>query len=696
LIDADSDGVLDLVVGTSTGIRFFKGDAVASSQGGTPPLSATTFSEVVGSSSPFDGVGVGVDAMPTAFLVDGALHFLVGNRLGDLTHLVPQSDGGAVRYTAEPAGPFSTVTVNGASAPFSADLNNDSLPDLILGQANGQLAFFPNIGSASAPGFAAPAAGLSLCEQGASAPCLLGSAAAALDAGDASAPAFADWDGDGDLDLWVGAADGVVYFYENIGTPSTPMFVRHDDSGTFPFAGLSLSGYAHPFVADLDADGDLDMLAGASDGRLHQFLSGDSDSAELLSGEALPYRLGPRVGVRLQLPLAMDAEAVPYGSAERAAFEAIFTQALRLALRLSEQGLDASVVQSAAGSLIVTFDLFVVDARLGGVPLESAEELACELEQPGGGALAQTDLDGLLVSGAALMRVLALSGERVPVACPPPPPYYLYALLAICGLLACCFLCVLLCCADLVSRGLLGRWLQLTCTHSSPTVPFLYLPREQREAIRQQRRQPHKYRGGRAEAIALNNITIHPVAAPVVRGWHGGAHPRGQHCWDNSAGAAKLVVALQGGIELAAGTEALVLALAVHGTDLSSAAEGATVVEPGRRTGATRSRARVEERTSWYAYASARSEDGARISEAQPRRDEGPPEPTPIAPSWNLPWGSRGVLQLRRDTARTPAPTVRQASPDRGSVPDATRAALGKPPERGSTSSSQRARALHT
>ena len=44
-------------------------------------------------------------------------------------------------------------------------------------------------------------------------------------AGDA-APVAADWDGDGVLDLLVGAEDGSVVWYRNAGTPRAPKLER--------------------------------------------------------------------------------------------------------------------------------------------------------------------------------------------------------------------------------------------------------------------------------------------------------------------------------------------------------------------------------------------------------------------------------------------------------------------------------------
>ncbi|WP_168537082.1 S-layer family protein, partial [Anabaena sp. UHCC 0253] len=83
------------------------------------------------------------------------------------------------------------------------------------------------------------------------------------DVGIAAAPTLADIDGDGDLDAFVGNDAGNTLFFRNTGTAAAPTFTLE---ATNPFGLRNVGIFAVPTLADIDGDGDLDAFVGNNDG----------------------------------------------------------------------------------------------------------------------------------------------------------------------------------------------------------------------------------------------------------------------------------------------------------------------------------------------------------------------------------------------------------------------------------------------
>ena len=92
------------------------------------------------------------------------------------------------------------------------------------------------------------------------------------DVGSNSSPTLADIDGDGDLDLTVGAADGHLFFFANTGTASAPVFESRTGAAN-PFDSITVTGFSAPAFLDVDHDGDVDLVLGSADGTLRYFQS---------------------------------------------------------------------------------------------------------------------------------------------------------------------------------------------------------------------------------------------------------------------------------------------------------------------------------------------------------------------------------------------------------------------------------------
>ncbi len=243
--DIDGDGDLDAFVGIATGDTYFVQN--------TGTASAAAFAAQF--ANPFGLVGVAGTSSPTLVDIDGDgdLDIFVGDYSGDTVFFENTGTGTAPAFGPSSANPFGLTagaSINRASPEF-VDLDGDGDLDVYIGELYGAY-IFDNTGSATAPAFSPGFTPTGFY--------LFGYYR--------TNPSFADLDGDGDFDAFIGEQNGDTLFFPNVGTPMAPSFAA---TSANPFGLEKVQFYTSPTFADIDGDGDLDAFIGGSLGETNFF-----------------------------------------------------------------------------------------------------------------------------------------------------------------------------------------------------------------------------------------------------------------------------------------------------------------------------------------------------------------------------------------------------------------------------------------
>ncbi|MEN9331373.1 MAG: hypothetical protein RLZZ94_463 [Bacteroidota bacterium] len=149
--------------------------------------------------------------------------------------------------------------------PAFGDLDGDNDEDLLLGNADGTLIYYKNIG-VTTPNFVFSSPNFQL-----------------IDIGNNAAPQIVDVDRDGKNDLLIGERSGVLNFYKNNSTGSNLLFTLQTSNfgGVNVSAPNAITGYSNPLLFD-NGNG-YELLVGSEAGSVYHYQNIDNNLTGIFS-----------------------------------------------------------------------------------------------------------------------------------------------------------------------------------------------------------------------------------------------------------------------------------------------------------------------------------------------------------------------------------------------------------------------------
>ncbi|MFZ4619867.1 MAG: FG-GAP-like repeat-containing protein [Bacteroidota bacterium] len=285
--DLDGDGDLDLCVSSSSGtVNIFQNNGTKN---------VPVFSSEPTSSFTIAGT---FNITVTAGDLNGDSHpdLLLGTFDHGLKVYVNSTTDGVISFVRQNH-PLDTLQLGQNTSPCLVDIDKDGKLDVLVGNSGGQLAFIKNISINNIVSYSVEK-NFNL-----------------IDVGNDANPFCADLDNDGVLDLIIGNIDGVLWYYKQ-----SPQSVFKFDPVNQKYDGIDVRLEASPEAADIDGDGDHDLLIGNGKGGIFLYektgaLSEHSDVIQPVKFDVAnnyPNPFNPSTTISYTLPAVSEVKIAIY------------------------------------------------------------------------------------------------------------------------------------------------------------------------------------------------------------------------------------------------------------------------------------------------------------------------------------------------------------------------------------------------
>jgi len=256
LADIDNDGDADMFIGVNYGfIYFYRNDSDSES----------TIWEDIGKVSHFEYtfIEVNSNSIPTFEDIDsdGDYDLFIGQEEGTISFYL--NDGDVTSDSFIDKGKITdsfdqTIDVGSFSSPALKDIDNDGELDMFIGESGGKVYLYRNNPINAEPVWTSEGTEND-------------SLGNTIDIGSNSVPTFVDIDNDGDLDMFIGESDGMVYLYKNTTIGTEPVWTFEGTIDDSLGNTIDVGSNSAPAFVDIDSDGDYDMFIGEYDGDVNYY-----------------------------------------------------------------------------------------------------------------------------------------------------------------------------------------------------------------------------------------------------------------------------------------------------------------------------------------------------------------------------------------------------------------------------------------